>query len=452
MVDLPDTVLVVFVSDSHIGGDPGCDGFESPKELETLFVELAGREGPVELILAGDFFDFLQIGKVPKGEDRASLTIDRSEYRELFAALKRFRAEPGKRVIYLPGNHDAESFWNKEIQETLRERGLVDEFAYYYLASVETGGGQRVVYCEHGNQFDPENSVGDYLDPLDTPLGHHVVMDGTRRIAPFGEISSGLDLSEIKMVYPLVAIPAWIASRYFYNLAGKVASYLLVPLLVAYAVYKVVAYLISRATGGKASLLFGSYRELPQVHQAFLDTVLFLLLVLGIFGIFFLVVRHAVHRMLRAVSPGGTPHYSPAEASQKRIRAILAGEARPPMDPAFDPTTADVFVSGHTHLPSLAEMERTDGSKSVLVNSGCFLRQLQPITPRLKGPPIFVSRFVLTHVRVFAQGEKLRVELWEQPKPAGQTLTRIERLVSIGRRPPQPPAGAKPRLVASATV
>jgi UDP-2,3-diacylglucosamine pyrophosphatase LpxH len=452
MVDLPDTALVVFVSDSHIGGDPGCDGFESPKELEALFVELADREGPVELILAGDFFDFLQIGKVPKGEDRASLTIDRSEYRELFAALKRFRAEPGKRVIYLPGNHDAESFWNKEIQETLRERGLVDEFAYYYLASVETGGGQRVVYCEHGNQFDPENSVGDYLDPLDTPLGHHVVMDGTRRIAPFGEISSGLDLSEIKMVYPLVAIPAWIASRYFYNLAGKVASYLLVPLLVAYAVYKVVAYLISRATDGKASLLFGSYRELPQVHQAFLDTVLFLLLVLGIFGVFFLVVRHAVHRTLRAVSPGGTPHYSPAEASKKRIRAILSGEARPPMDPAFDPTTADVFVSGHTHLPSLAEMERTDGSKSVLVNSGCFLRQLQPITPRLKGPPIFVSRFVLTHVRVFAQGEKLRVELWEQPRPAGQTLTRIERLVSIGRRPPQPPAGAKPRLVASATV
>jgi UDP-2,3-diacylglucosamine pyrophosphatase LpxH len=452
MFELSGDTMVVFVSDSHIGGDPGCDGFESPKELEALFVELAGREGPVELILAGDFFDFLQIGEVAPGKNRASLTIERPEYRDLFAALERFREAAGKRVIYLPGNHDAESFWNKEIQETLRERGLVDEFAYYYLASVETGGGRRVVYCEHGNQFDPENRVGDYHDPLDTPVGHHVVMDGTRRIAPFGEISSGLDLSEIKMVYPLVAIPAWIASRYFYNMAGKVASYLLLPLLVAYAVYKVVAFAIARATNGKASLLFGSYRELPHVHQAFLDTVLFLLVVFGIFGVFFLVVRHAVHRTLRAVSPGGTPHYSPAEASQKRIRAVLAGEARPPMDPAFDPTTADVFVSGHTHLPSLAEMERPDGSKAVLVNSGCFLRQLQPITPRLKGPPVFVSKFVLTHVRVFAQGEKLRVELWQQPKPAGQTLTRIERLVSIGRRPPQPPAGAKLRLVASATV
>ncbi|MEJ7815441.1 MAG: metallophosphoesterase [Rubrobacter sp.] len=452
MLELSGDILVVFVSDSHIGGDPGCDGFESQDELEALFVELAGREGPVELILAGDFFDFLQIGEIADKKNRASLTIERPEYLDLFAALERFRGAADKRVIYLPGNHEAESFWNAEIQGTLRERGLVDEFAYYYLASVETGGGRRVVSCEHGNQFDPENSVGDYHDPLDTPLGHHVVMDGTRRIAPYGEISPGLDLSEIKMVYPLVAIPAWIASRYFYDLAGKVASYLLVPLLVAYALYKVVAFAISRATGGKASLLFGSYRELPQVHQAFLDTVLFLVVVLGIFGVFFLVVRHVVHKTLRAVSPGGTPHYSPAEASRKKIRALLAGKAGPPMDPSFDPTTADVFVSGHTHLPSLAETERLDGSEAVLVNSGCFLRQLQPITPRLKGPPIFVSKFVLTHVRVFAREGKLRVELWEQPKPAGQTLTRIERLLSIGRRPPQPPAGSKPRLVASATL
>src|SRR5215211_625100 len=188
MAELSENTLVVFVSDSHIGGDRGCDGFESPDELEVLFVELADREGPVELILTGDFFDFLQIGKVADGENRASLTIDRPEYRDLFAALKRFREAADKRVTYLPGNHDAESFWNKEIQKTLRERGLVDELPYYYLASVETGGGRRVVYCEHGNQFDPENRVGDYHDPLDTPLGHHVVMPQALR-AVRGDIS-----------------------------------------------------------------------------------------------------------------------------------------------------------------------------------------------------------------------------------------------------------------------
>jgi hypothetical protein len=88
----------------------------------------------------------------------------------------------------------------------------------------------------------------------------------------------------------------------------------------------------------------------------------------------------------------------------------------------------------------------------VMVNSGCFLRQLQPVSPHLKGPPVFVSKFVLTHVRVFAQGAQLRAELWEQPKPARQRLTRIERLLSWRRRPPQPPAGSKPRVQTSATV
>jgi len=450
MLELNNDTLVVFVSDSHIGGDPGCDGFESPGELEALFAELTQREGPVELILAGDFFDFLQIGEVPDGMDRASLTMSRPEYRDLFAALRRFRGSEGKRVIYLPGNHDAESFWNPGIQETLLKRGLVDEFAYFYLASMEAGGEWRVIYCEHGNQLDPANIVEDYHDRLDTPLGHHVVTDFTRRVAPFGEVSRGLDLSEIKMVYPLVAIPSWVASRYFYDFAGKVAGYLLLPLLVAYVSYRLIAYTL--ASAGGAPGFFGAYQELPRVHALFLDIASFSLVVLLIFAMFFLVIRHAVRRALATVSPGGRPRYSPAEASREQIRAILGGETRPPMNRSLDPTTIDVFVSGHTHLPALSEMGRAEGRRAVMVNSGCFLRQLHPVSPHLKGPPVFVSKFVLTHVRVFVQEGVLRVELWEQPKPAKQTLTRIERLLSMGRRPQGPPQGAKPRVRASATV
>ena len=450
MLELSGDTLVVFVSDSHIGGDPGCDGFESPAELEALFEELAGREGPVELILAGDFFDFLQIGVVPEGADRASLTVSRPEYRGLFASLKRFRGIEGKRVVYLPGNHDAESFWNPRIQRTLREEGLVDEFAYYYLASIEVGGERRIIYCEHGNQLDPVNTVEDYHDRLDTPLGHHVVMDFTRRIAPFGEASRGLDLSEIKMVFPLVAIPSWVASRYFYNFAGKVVGYLLLPLLAAYVIYRAAAYALGAADGSPT--FAGGARELPRVHELFLDVGIFGLIILLIFAVFFVVIRHAVRRTVASVSPGGRPRYAPAEASREKVRTILKGEKMPPMNPALDPTTIDVFVSGHTHLPSLSEMERPDGRSALMVNSGCFLRQLQPVSPHLKGPPVFVSRFVLTHVRVFAREGLLRTELWEQPKGARQRLSRIERLLSWGRRPQGPPREAKPRMLASATV
>ena len=391
----------------------------------------------------------MQIGEVPEGSDRASLTIARPEYESLFAALERFR-ESGRRVIYVPGNHDAESFWNPQLQETLRERGLVDEFAYYYLASVEVGGERRVIYCEHGNQLDPANTVEDYHDRLDTPLGHHVVMDFTRRVAPIGVVSGGLDLSEIKMVYPLVAIPGWVASRYFYDFAGKVATYLLLPLLAAYVAYRSIAYTLAVAGGDTG--FFRSFRELPRLHELFLDIGVFGLVTLLIFAVFFLVIRRVIRRTVATVSPGGGQRYSPAEVSRERIRAILRGEARVPMNPSLDPTTVDVFVSGHTHLPALDEVERPEGKHSVMVNSGCFLRQLQPISPRLKGPPVFVSKFVLTHVRVFAQDGELRVELWEQPKPARQRLSRIERLLSWGRRPQGPAPEAKPRVLASAAA
>src|SRR5215216_6435278 len=370
MLELGNHTLIVFVSDSHIGGDPGCDGFESPEELEALFEELRRHEGPVELILAGDFFDFLQIGIVPEGKNRASLTIERPEYERLFAALGRFREAEGKRVIYLPGNHDAESFWNPEIQKTLRDLGLVDEFAYCYLASMEVGGERRIIYCEHGNQLDPANLVEDYHDRLDTPLGHHVVMDFTRRVAPLGEVSPGLDLSEIKMVYPLVAIPGWVASRYFYDFAGKVAAYLLLPLLVAYVAYRVVAYFLALASRAPAGF-FGNYREMPRVHELFLDIGIFGLITVLIFAIFFVVIRHALRRTLATVSPAGrAARYSPAEASKERIRAILGGEEKPPLDPSLDPTTIDVFVCGHTHLPSFSEVERPDGTRryAVMVN------------------------------------------------------------------------------------
>ena len=443
MPELPDNALVVFVSDSHIGGDPGCDGFESPAELGALFEELAALERPVELVLAGDFFDFLQIGAIPDGEDRASLTMSRAEYAGLFAALKEFRSGEGKRVIYLPGNHDAEVWWNPGLQETLRKAGVVDEFAYSYLASMDVGGERRVVYCEHGNQLDPANTVEDYSDRLDTPLGHHVVMDFTRRVAPYGEVSRGLDLSEIKMVYPLVAIPGWFAGRYFYDLAGKAAAYLLLPLLVAYALYRVAAYLLF--SGG-----------LPRLHELFLDIGIFGLFTVALFAVFFLVVRHVVRRTVSAMSPDGSrrkkPRPSPAEASRAKVREILTGKARPPMAPALDPSTVDVFVSGHTHLPSLDEVERPDGRRCVAVNSGCYLRQLHPVRPRLKGPPVFVSRFVLTHTRIYAEDGVLRVELWEQPKPPRQSLSRIERLLSYRRRPPQPPPGAEPRVRNASTL
>ena len=104
--------LIVFVSYCHIGGHPGCDSFEASEELGSLFKKLARYGGPVELVLAGDFFDLLLISDPPEGTDRVGLTIGRPEYQSMFGALRHFVAGEGHRLIYLPVNHDSEVWWN----------------------------------------------------------------------------------------------------------------------------------------------------------------------------------------------------------------------------------------------------------------------------------------------------------------------------------------------------
>ena len=227
-------------------------------------------------------------------------------------------------------------------------------------------------------------------------------------------------------------------------------GYLLLPLLLAYMVYRAVAYFLAVVRGDPVRFLAG-YQELTWAHVFFIDIVFYGLFVLLIFAIFFLVVRRVVHRTMATVTLRHKTRYSPAEDSQSKVREVLLREVPPPMDLSPHQEDIDVFVSGHTHLPSLNELEKSDGRRGVMVNSGCWLRQLQPVSPYLKEPPVFVSKFVLTHVRVFVQGSSLRVKLWEHPKPAEQRLTRIERLLSWNRRPLQPPVGSKPRLRGSST-
>jgi hypothetical protein len=105
-----------------------------------------------------------------------------------------------------------------------------------------------------------------------------------------------------------------------------------------------------------------------------------------------------------------------------------------------------VFVSGHSHAPAISTLEHADGRLTVIVNTGCWLRQLQPVDALLDAPPVFVPAFVQSHVRVRAGQDSLAVELWDQPKAAGRRLPWIERAAIVGRMPPQPPA-AGPRLL-----
>jgi hypothetical protein len=220
---LPDDTLLVFLSDTHIGGPAGSDIFESAAELTELLDDLRGQDGPVELVLAGDFLDLLRMGDASGGGDRVAATVTRPEYQGLFAALRAFAQAPGHRVVYVVGNHDAEIWWNPRIQRSLRQAGLVDVFALSYAAAFASLP-EQLVYCEHGNQFDPTNTIVDYANPLDTPVGAHVVTELMRPIGSGAAITRSVDLREVSYVFPLAAHPGpaeWIGGRIFYQFLGQ---------------------------------------------------------------------------------------------------------------------------------------------------------------------------------------------------------------------------------------
>jgi Calcineurin-like phosphoesterase len=439
--ELPDDTLLVFLSDVHIGGAAGTEIFESGAELMALLENLGHHRGPVELVLTGDFLDLLRMGDVGRGDDLVAATLARPDYRELFAALGAFAQGPEHRVVYVVGNHDAELWWNPRIQQFLRQAGLVDVFGLSYLASFASQP-EQLVYCEHGNQFDPSNTLVDYTNPLDSPVGAHVVTELVRPIGAGIAVTRSIDLGEVSYVFPLAAIPQWVAGRIFYRFLGQVLRWLLAPLVAVYLAYEGVAAVV-QAFGGSLAL-----------RSLFLEAAYVLGLLVVAFAVVFLISRRTTARAISTMAthlPGQTP--GPERYREDvAIRKLLAADQAPPMAGTASPMEIAVFVSGHTPAPAISELARADGRRTVIVNPGCWLRQLQPVEARLGGPPVFVPVFVHTHVRVRAGQDGLAVELWNHPKPAERHLPWIERVAIAGRTPSQPPPVAEPQLLARGVV
>jgi UDP-2,3-diacylglucosamine pyrophosphatase LpxH len=445
---LPDDTLLVFLSDAHIGGTTGSDIFESAAELTLLLEDLDRQDGPVELVLAGDFLDLLRIEDADSNGDRLAATITRPEYRGLFGALRSFAQGPGHRVAYVVGNHDAEVWWNPRVQRSLIEAGLVDVFGLSYAASFRSLP-EQLVYCEHGNQFDPANAVVDYANPLDTPVGAHVLSEMVRPIGSGAARPGGLDLREVRYVFPVAAHPGpaeWIAGRLFYQFLGQLLRWLLALLallLAAFVAYWGLAVALGRAGG--ASRVLRSL--LVEATYSFVVLVFALVVV-------FLVSRRTTKDVVTTLA-SRFPWLAP-ETEQVReeaaIRQLLRDDRAPPMAGTASRLEIAVFVSGHTHAPAISELARADGSITVIANTGCWLRQLRAVDAHLGAPPVFVPAFVHSHLRVRSTKDGVTVELWDQPKPAERRLSWLERLAIAGRMPRQPTVVARPRLVARRTV
>lgn len=178
------------------------------------------------------------------------------------------------------------------------------------------------------------------------------------------------------------------------------------------------------------------------------------LAVLILFGLLPLVLRWTAMRAIQSATTrftGPDAADEPTDAAVLEIRRRLEHGSRPPL---ADELVGEivVFVSGHTHAPSLTEFAARSGGRGVLVNSGCWLRQLQPLPAHLRGPHVFVGRFVQTHVRIHRGQDGTEVELWEHPRPSRERLPLTERIAVTGRMPARAGEGSEPRVRARRTI
>jgi len=139
-VQTPDVARrLVFVSDLHLATDEEKRDFYAQDEFAELVEDLLDHPGPVDLIIAGDFFDLLQLTDETPGRDRVEAfrhAFECPEYAEMVSRLRAFTAQPQHRTIYLVGNHDSESGWNDPLRAYLIETGLVSEIALAYRHNV----------------------------------------------------------------------------------------------------------------------------------------------------------------------------------------------------------------------------------------------------------------------------------------------------------------------------
>jgi hypothetical protein len=270
----------------------------------------------------------------------------------------------------------------------------------------------------------------------------------TEMIRPLGSGAAGtrgFDLRQVRPVFPVAAHPGpaeWIAGRIFYQFLGQVLRWLLILLaflVIAYVAYEGLADVPGRASGGSRAL------RSVVIEAAYGVVVLAFALV-----VVFVVSRRTTMDVTTTLA-SRFPWLAPgSERSREEvaIRRLLEEGRPPPMAGDMSSSELAVFVSGHTHAPAMSELARADGRRTVIVNTGCWLRQLQPVEARLGGPPVFVPTFVHTHVRVRAGKDGLAVELWNHPRPAERQLPWIERAAIAGRTPDPPPPDAEPRLLA----
>ncbi|HZH30236.1 MAG TPA: metallophosphoesterase [Pyrinomonadaceae bacterium] len=187
---------ILVISDLHIGSGrlDDCDG-ELERCLIEFLLECSSEDGPVELVINGDFLDFVQ-AEPWEGTDFETeyegvplcFTQEQSAQKFksivaahglIFKALGNFLSIHAENsLVVLPGNHDADFFWpevRRLFQEAVgEERADLKGRIHFKLEQCYRPEARPEVWIEHGHQYDPNNRFFIETDEIDPVVGTKV--------------------------------------------------------------------------------------------------------------------------------------------------------------------------------------------------------------------------------------------------------------------------------------
>jgi UDP-2,3-diacylglucosamine pyrophosphatase LpxH len=381
-VDVPPDVKVITVSDLHL---PPVRTDVSGRSCEMLARHLAEEHGTPTVVLAGDVIELL-------GSPGSTATDILRPHEDLCAALLDVTARGGQ-VIYTIGNHDADLAWDVKAADAVREM----TGARLCLAADLVLGDGKKVRVEHGHQLDPYNCFCDARNPLDTPMGHHIVREVIPRIEFLGR---GWVDGAHEMADP-TDFPSFIGSRLVYRKLGRHLWWLIAIPLVILVLVRIPEFTAFRSRYPDTDVWVRRAAILG--YGAIAD----LLVIAALVAI--LARRAWVSISALALDKRG---YQQNQAARQRAADLVADGYHG-------------FISGHTHHPELAAS--ADG---FYANSGSCTSVVEAIGGKFGLPPAYVRNQQVCWVELTGGRAVLVLARVELPG-----ATRMERFVAYGRNP-----------------
>jgi UDP-2,3-diacylglucosamine pyrophosphatase LpxH len=419
------------ISDLHIGGDGGLARCKFERELIEFLAGIAGGPLPAELIIVGDAFGFWEL---TDREGVSKLETIASMHPALFRQLR----DTGERlrITLLPGNHDYDLACVPGYEAELARYNIRLEPA---ISITRTVAG-RTVWIEHGNQYDDFNRFPDFGNRWGLPLGYFITRGVVASAARSAARTKSKWLDDVQSVYPNEDIPFWVLSNHFYKEMTPLLRWGLFPFLLLFTVSAVVFGLraLGRLLGWDTSLFDIDLQPTLGFPGRIIDLVQFVnsmvigtLLVLAI-PLYFLLrdIRAAVARY--GMARGELLHLEKDAQYVAAAKRIFGA----------DPTVA-VFAYGHTHIPSLREVEGR-----YVINTGTWLKRLEYVPVRVGHlPGVYVPSYQLNYFELAEDDGALRVRYRVIAKEPPRDLTLLERLLILGRRTQAfPTIPAEPRV------